>query len=96
MKTFMRSKVKKMAIDLPDQRQIYIVDSKNRQFVMDRLIEMGYQGDLSEIKKQPGHLPVVVNTLEKVFFVIPMGLMACAAQCGAQAIDYQKMLELIE
>jgi hypothetical protein len=96
MKKFMRDRVKEIAIDLPNQQQIYIADQKNKQFVMDKLMELGYKGNLAEIKKQPDYCPVVVNTLEKVFFVIPIGLMACAIQSGAKSINYQKMLEWIE
>jgi hypothetical protein len=96
MKTFDIEKVKEIAIDLPNQRQIYIADQANRKLVIKTLIEMGFKGNLVEIKKQPEYLPVAVNTLEKIFFVIPAGIMACAAQSGAKAIDYQKMLALID
>jgi hypothetical protein len=96
MKTLNQRKVREIAIDMPNQSQIYIADPNNQSLVIQTLMDLGYEGDLTEIKKQPDHLPVVVDTLEKVFFVIPIGLMACAAQCGAQAINYQKMLDLIE
>jgi hypothetical protein len=96
MKEFMKDKVKEIAIDLPKHRQIYISDQANRKLVIETLIEMGYQCNLAEIEKQPIHLPFAVNTLEKVFFVIPVGVMACAGQSGAKAINYSMMLEMIK
>lgn len=95
MRTFTSEKVKEIAIDLPNRGQIYVVDQENKLLILDTLKDMGFKGDWIEIIKQPIHYPVVVDTYMKAYFVIPTGLMACAVQSGAKAINYQEMLLLI-
>lgn len=97
MKNFDHEKVKKIAIDLPNHQQIYVLDHQNRDEVIKELIKMGFNTDSESISKRYVHLPLVINTLNKRFFTVgSIGTIACAVQQGAKVLKLSEMRELYD
>jgi hypothetical protein len=96
MKRFDYEKVKNIAIDLPKHQQIYVLDDKNRTYVISLLNEMGFTSDSKSLSLVYSHLPWVLNVEEKRFFNVgSISVIACAIQQGAKVLKLDQLIELI-
>lgn len=96
MKKFYYKKVSKIAIDLPNQQQIYVFDHQNRNRVIKLLHEMGYTTDSESLSERYKHLPWAVNIRQKSFFTVgSVAVIACAVQQGAKVLKLDQLIDLI-
>ena len=96
MKKFDLEKVKAIAIDQPNHRQIYVVDSNKRDLVVNTLLGMNFKTNCVTMSHLYTHLPIVVNTDESNFFTVgSAGIMACACQSKATILNYESMINLL-
>lgn len=96
MNIFDYEKVSSFAIDYPEHQQIYIHDHQHREKIIKTLLEMGFDTCYDLMNLEYIHLPIIVNTKDKVFFTASsIAVMASVVQCGAKIISYNDMIELI-
>jgi hypothetical protein len=94
MQTFNVEKVRQIAIDKPHRKQIYVADNQNRSHVIDLLLSMGYETDMSYLIEKPNYYPIIIDTKSKYFLPIPTGIFACALQSGAKQLNYKELVKL--
>lgn len=96
MKRFDLEKVKEVAIDKPNHRQIYVLDKEKRKELINLLKEMGFAVDGKSLSKDYAHLPFAVNVDEKRFFSVgSVAIITCSVQCGAKVLNMNQMSKLI-
>ena len=95
MKQFNHEKVSKIAIDTIKHQQLMVYYDEDYEEVKALLMEMGFElKPLSHHEKQ--RRIIYINTQDKFAFVASALGMMCGATSGAQVIDYERLVTLVD
>ena len=95
MKTFNHEKVSKIAIDTVKHQQLMVYYDEDFDALKSLLLEMGF--DVKPVSGDERQRRIVyINTLDKKAFVANALGMMCGASSGAQVLDYERLISLID